>query len=42
MGLYVTEDHLHSALATASLASQKPNGTAYVIGEAGLVKACMT
>ena len=41
MGLYVTEDHFYtSALATASfLASQKPNGTAYVIGEAGLVKA---
>lgn len=41
MGLFVTDDHFYtSALATASfLASQKPNGSAYVIGEAGLVKA---
>ncbi|MDI9484167.1 MAG: HAD-IIA family hydrolase [Bacillota bacterium] len=41
MGLYVTEDHFYtSALATASfLASQKPNGSAYVIGAPGLVKA---
>ncbi|NMB01657.1 MAG: HAD family hydrolase [Firmicutes bacterium] len=41
MGLYVTEDHFYtSALATAAfLARQKPNGSAYVIGEAGLHKA---
>lgn len=41
MGLHVSEDHFYtSALATASfLANQKPNGSAYVIGEPGLVKA---
>jgi len=37
----VTADHFYtSALATAAfLAKQKPNGTAYVIGEAGLIRA---
>ena len=41
MGLNVGEDHFYtSALATASfLASQCPGGSAYVIGEAGLVGA---
>ncbi|MDD6800001.1 MAG: HAD-IIA family hydrolase [Firmicutes bacterium] len=41
MGLDVSEDHFYtSALATASfLASQCPNGSAYVIGEPGLVNA---
>lgn len=41
MGLQVSEEHFYtSALATAAfLASQKPNGTAYVIGEAGLITA---
>ncbi len=41
MGLDVTEDHFYtSALATAHfLAKQKPNCTAYVIGEPGLMNA---
>ena len=41
MGLEVSEDHFYtSALATASfLAGQCPGGTAYVIGEPGLVNA---
>lgn len=41
MGLSVSEDHFYtSALATASfLAGQCPGGTAYVIGEPGLVNA---
>lgn len=41
MGLNVPEEHYFtSALATAAfLHSQKPNGTAYVIGEAGLTHA---
>ena len=41
MGLIVSEDHFYtSALATASfLKSQKPGGSAYVIGEPGLVNA---
>lgn len=41
MGLRVAEEHFYtSALATAAfLASQKPNGTAYVIGGAGLIAA---
>ena len=41
MGLEVSEDHFYtSALATASfLATQCPGGSAYVIGEPGLVNA---
>ncbi len=41
LGLNVSEDHFYtSALATASfLATQCPNGSAYVIGEPGLVNA---
>ena len=41
LGLCVSEDHFYtSAMATASfLHSQKPNGSAYVIGEAGLINA---
>ena len=41
LGLSVTEDHFYtSAMATASfLRSQNPNGSAYVIGEAGLINA---
>lgn len=41
MGLEISEDHFYtSALATASfLASQCPGGSAYVIGEPGLVNA---
>lgn len=41
LGINVTEDHFYtSALATASfLASQKPNGSAYIIGDAGLIHA---
>ena len=41
MGLDVGPEHFHtSALATASfLQNQKPNGTAYIIGEAGLINA---
>ncbi len=41
MGIAVDEGHFYtSALATASfLASQKPNGSAYVIGESGLANA---
>ena len=41
MGLHVSEDHFYtSALATASfLQSQCPGGSAYVIGEPGLVNA---
>jgi NagD protein len=41
LGISVDEDHFYtSALATASfLASQKPNGSAYVIGDAGLIHA---
>ena len=41
LGLDIDKQHFYtSALATASfLASQKPQGTAYVIGEAGLINA---
>ena len=41
MGLHVTPDHFYtSAMATAEfLYTQKPNSTAYVIGEAALTKA---
>ena len=41
LGISVDQNHFYtSALATASfLASQRPNGSAYVIGEAGLIKA---
>jgi NagD protein len=41
LGLTVGEDHFYtSALATASfLANQKPNGSAYIIGDAGLIHA---
>ncbi len=41
MGLDVEAEHFYtSALATASfLQSQKPNGSAYIIGEAGLINA---
>ena len=41
LGLSVSEDHFYtSAMATAAfLHSQKPNGSAYVIGEAGLINA---
>jgi NagD protein len=41
LGLEIEEEHFYtSALATASfLASQKPGGSAYVIGEAGLTNA---
>ncbi|HLP75050.1 MAG TPA: HAD-IIA family hydrolase [Bacteroidales bacterium] len=41
LGIDVGEDHFYtSALATASfLASQRPNGSAYVIGDAGLIHA---
>ncbi|MEM6799609.1 MAG: TIGR01457 family HAD-type hydrolase, partial [Planctomycetota bacterium] len=41
MGMPVTEDHIYTcALATARfLERQKPNGTAYVIGEGGLLNA---
>ena len=41
LGIQVEASHFYtSALATASfLASQRPNGSAYVIGEAGLIKA---
>jgi NagD protein len=41
MGISVTEDHIFTcAMATARfLAQQKPNGTAYVIGEGGLLQA---
>ncbi len=41
LGLVVNEEHFYtSALATASfLSTQKPNGSAYVIGEPGLVGA---
>ena len=41
LGLEVSEDHFYtSAMATASfLRSQKPGGSAYVIGEAGLINA---
>ena len=41
LGINVQEDHFYtSALATASfLASQKPNGSAYIIGDAGLIHA---
>ncbi|MDZ8118326.1 HAD-IIA family hydrolase [Pontiella agarivorans] len=41
MGLDVDESHFYSsARATAAfLASQKPNGTAYVIGDAGIINA---
>jgi NagD protein len=41
LGIEVSEDHFYtSALATASfLASQKPNGSAYIIGDAGLINA---
>lgn len=39
MGIHVTPDHVYtSAMATGKfLASQKPNGTAYVLGEGGLL-----
>jgi NagD protein len=41
LGISVGEDHFYtSALATAAfLASQKPNGSAYIIGDAGLIHA---
>ena len=41
LGINVSEDHFYtSALATASfLNSQKPNGSAYIIGDAGLINA---
>lgn len=41
LGITVGEDHFYtSALATASfLANQKPNGSAYIIGDAGLIHA---
>jgi NagD protein len=41
LGITVDEEHFYtSALATASfLASQKPNGSAFVIGDAGLIHA---
>ena len=41
LGLEVSEDHFYtSAMATASfLQSQRPGGSAYVIGEAGLINA---
>lgn len=41
MGISVSEEHFYtSALATAQfLASQRPNGSAYVIGNAGLINA---
>ncbi len=41
LGINVGEDHFYtSALATASfLASQKPDGSAYIIGDAGLIHA---
>lgn len=41
LGITVAEDHFYtSALATAGfLASQRPNGSAYIIGEAGLIHA---
>jgi NagD protein len=41
LGITVGEDHFYtSALATASfLAGQRPNGSAYVIGDAGLIHA---
>jgi NagD protein len=41
LGINVSEEHFYtSALATASfLASQKPNGSAFIIGDAGLIHA---
>ncbi len=41
LGITASEDHFYtSALATASfLASQKPNGSAFIIGDAGLINA---
>lgn len=41
LGITISEEHFYtSALATASfLASQRPNGSAYVIGDAGLIHA---
>ena len=41
LGINVGEDHFYtSALATASfLSNQKPNGSAYIIGDAGLIHA---
>lgn len=41
LGINVAEDHFYtSALATASfLSNQKPNGSAYIIGDAGLIHA---
>ncbi len=41
LGIIVDEEHFYtSALATASfLANQKPNGSAYIIGDAGLIHA---
>jgi len=41
LGIHVTDDHIFTcAMATARfLAAQKPNGTAYVIGEGGLLHA---
>jgi NagD protein len=41
LGINVSEEHFYtSALATASfLSNQKPNGSAYVIGDAGLIHA---
>ncbi|HPY67715.1 MAG TPA: HAD-IIA family hydrolase [Bacteroidales bacterium] len=44
LGIDVSEDHFYtSALATASfLSSQKPNGSAFIIGDAGLINALYT
>ena len=41
LGIVVSEDHFYtSALATASfLSNQKPDGSAYIIGDAGLIHA---
>jgi len=41
LGINVEEDHFYtSALATAGfLSSQKPNGSVYIIGDAGLIHA---
>jgi NagD protein len=42
LGIDVAEDHFYtSALGTAGfLASQTPNGSAFIIGEAGLIHPC--
>lgn len=44
LGIDVSEDHFYtSALATASfLSSQKPSGSAFIIGDAGLINALYT